>query len=124
LAAGAAHEIRNPLTVIYGFIQLLQQRLPDEERDRHYLPLILQEIERVNRIVTELLMLSKPSQPNYREVALAQVLDSILPLMKAEATLHGIEIVDLCDKETRMPVDVEQLKQILLNLMKNSIEAM
>jgi signal transduction histidine kinase/HAMP domain-containing protein len=124
LAAGAAHEIRNPLTVIYGFIQLLQQRLPDEERDRHYLPLILQEIERVNRIVTELLMLSKPSQPNYREVTLAQVLDSILPLMKAEATLHGIEIVDLCDKETRMPVDVEQLKQILLNLMKNSIEAM
>jgi two-component system sensor histidine kinase AtoS len=124
LAAGAAHEIRNPLTVIYGFIQLLQQRLPDEERDRHYLPLILQEIERVNKIVTELLMLSKPSQPNYREVALAQVLDSILPLIKAEATLHGIEIVDLCDKETRMPVDVEQLKQILLNLMKNSIEAM
>ncbi|CAM5781996.1 ATP-binding protein [Brevibacillus borstelensis] len=124
LAAGAAHEIRNPLTVIYGFIQLLQQRLPEEERDRHYLPLILQEIERVNHIVTELLMLSKPSEPNYREVSLTEVLHSILPLMKGEAALHGIEIVDLLEKDTRLEVDVEQLKQILLNLMKNSIEAM
>lgn len=124
LAAGAAHEIRNPLTVIYGFIQLLQQRLPEEERDRHYLPLILEEIERVNRIVTELLMLSKPSEPNYRETSLCEVVDSILPLMKGEAALHGIEILDLLDKETRLEVDVEQLKQILLNLMKNSIEAM
>ncbi|MEJ8547816.1 sensor histidine kinase [Brevibacillus borstelensis] len=124
LAAGAAHEIRNPLTVIYGFIQLLQQRLPEEEKDRHYLPLILQEIERVNHIVTELLMLSKPSEPNYREVLLTEVLHSILPLMKGEAALHGIEIVDLLEKDTRLEADVEQLKQILLNLMKNSIEAM
>ncbi|MDF2684715.1 MAG: histidine kinase [Brevibacillus sp.] len=124
LAAGAAHEIRNPLTVIYGFIQLLQQRLSNLEQERHYLPLILQEIERVNRIVTELLMLSKPSLPNYREVRLTEVFHSILPLIKAEALLHGIEIVDRCDSDTRMHVDVEQLKQILLNLMKNSIEAM
>jgi nitrogen fixation/metabolism regulation signal transduction histidine kinase len=94
LAAGAAHEIRNPLTVIYGFIQLLEQRLSEQERDKHYLPLILQEIERVNRIVTELLMLSKPSQPNYREVELSGVLQSILPLMKGEAALHGIDIVE------------------------------
>lgn len=124
LAAGAAHEIRNPLTVIYGFIQLLQQQLSNQEQERHYLPLILQEIERVNRIVTELLMLSKPSLPNYREVRLTEVLHSILPLMKAEALLHGIEIVDRCDAHTHIHVDVEQLKQILLNLMKNSIEAM
>lgn len=124
LAAGAAHEIRNPLTVIYGFIQLLEQRLSTEERDLHYLPLILQEIERVNRIVTELLMLSKPSRPDYREVALTDVIHSILPLMNAEAMLHGIEIVDRCNRDIRIHVDVEQLKQILLNLMKNSIEAM
>ncbi|MFJ9498788.1 sensor histidine kinase [Brevibacillus centrosporus] len=124
LAAGAAHEIRNPLTVIYGFIQLLQQQLSKEEKERYYLPLILQEIERVNQIVTELLMLSKPSLPNYREVRIAEVFHSILPLMNAEAILHGIEIVCDCDPETRLHVDVEQLKQIFLNLMKNSIEAM
>ncbi|GIO05252.1 hypothetical protein J31TS6_12800 [Brevibacillus reuszeri] len=124
LAAGAAHEIRNPLTVIYGFIQLLEQRLSSEERDLHYLPLILQEIERVNRIVTELLMLSKPSQPDYREVTLTSVTQSILPLMNGEAMLHGIEIVDRCSPDIRIHVDVEQLKQILLNLMKNSIESM
>jgi len=124
LAAGAAHEIRNPLTVIYGFIQLLQQQMSDQERERYYMPLILQEIERVNQIVTELLMLSKPSLPNYREVRLADVFHSILPLINAEALLHGIEIVDRCDPQTRIHVDVEQFKQILLNLMKNSIEAM
>ncbi|TGV16903.1 histidine kinase, partial [Mesorhizobium sp. M00.F.Ca.ET.186.01.1.1] len=91
---------------------------------RYYLPLILQEIERVNRIVTELLMLSKPSKPDYREVNLAGVVHSILPLMNAEAMLHGIQIVDRCAPNIRLHVDVEQLKQILLNLMKNSIEAM
>jgi len=124
LAAGAAHEIRNPLTVIYGFMQLLQQRLTEEERNQYYLPLILQEIERVNLIVTEFLMLSKPSSPNYREVTLHDVLNSIVPLMKAEATLHGIEVVDNSERDVRLHVDVEQMKQILLNLMKNSIEAM
>jgi signal transduction histidine kinase/CHASE3 domain sensor protein len=124
LAAGAAHEIRNPLTVIYGFMQLLQQRLSEEERNQYFLPLILQEIERVNLIVTEFLLLSKPSCPNYREVTLNELFSSILPLMKAEATLHGIEIVDRYEKEISLHVDVEQMKQILLNLMKNSIEAM
>lgn len=124
LAAGAAHEIRNPLTVIYGFIQLMQQQLSVQERDRYYLPQILKEIERVNQIVTELLMLSKPSLPNYREVTLSDVLHSILPLMNAEAMLHGIEIVDRSVPGTNIHVDVEQFKQILLNLMKNGIEAM
>jgi two-component system sensor histidine kinase AtoS len=124
LAAGAAHEIRNPLAVIYGFIQLMQKKFSEEESNQYYLPLILQEIERVNRIVTELLMLSKPSSPNYREVTLGEIVSPILPLMKAEATLHGIEIIDQMDKDTKLHVDVEQLKQIMLNLMKNGIEAM
>ena len=124
LAAGAAHEIRNPLAVIYGFIQLMQQSLSPQERDRYYLPLILKEIERVNQIVTELLMLSKPSMPNYREVKLTELLNSILPLMNAEAMLHGIEIVNRNVSDTRIHVDVEQFKQILMNLMKNALEAM
>lgn len=124
LAAGAAHEIRNPLTVIYGFMQLLEQRLSEEERELHFVPLILKEIERVNRIVTELLMLSKPSLPNYREVKLTDVLHSILPLMRAEAMLHGVQIMDHSAPDTQIHVDVEQFKQILLNLMKNGIEAM
>lgn len=124
LAAGAAHEIRNPMTVIYGFIQLLEQRMSEEERERHFVPLILQEIERVNRIVTELLMLSKPSLPNYRKVELSEVLHSLLPLMQAEAMLHGVQIVNRCNPDTHIHVDVEQFKQILLNLIKNGIEAM
>lgn len=124
LAAGAAHEIRNPLTVIYGFMQLLQSNLSEEERNKYHVPLILQEIERVNKIVTELLLLSKPSRPNYREVRLEEVLASILPLMKGEAALHDIEIIENYDENILFHADVEQLKQILLNLMKNGLEAM
>ncbi|MGO0063207.1 ATP-binding protein [Brevibacillus fluminis] len=124
LAAGAAHEIRNPLTVIYGFMQLLEKNLTEEYRSRYYVPLIIQEIERVNRIVTELLMLSKPSQPNYREVTLEEVVSAILPLMKGEAALHNIMIQETYEKDAFLHVDVEQFKQILLNLMKNSLEAM
>lgn len=124
LAAGAAHEIRNPLTVIYGFMQLLEKNMSEEYRSRYYVPLIIQEIERVNRIVTELLMLSKPSQPNYREVTLEEVISAILPLMKGEAALHNIFLQEMYEKEAEIHVDVEQFKQILLNLMKNSLEAM
>ncbi|UFJ39783.1 HAMP domain-containing protein [Brevibacillus humidisoli] len=124
LAAGAAHEIRNPLTVIYGFMQLLEGKLSEQDQQEYHLPLILKEIERVNQIVTELLLLSKPSRPNYREVTLDDVLSSIIPLMKGEARLHNIEIVESYEKETKLLVDVEQCKQILLNLMKNAIEAM
>lgn len=124
LAAGAAHEIRNPLTVIYGFMQLLMQAFSREDRDKYHLPLILQEIERVNKIVTELLLLSKPSSPNYREVLLDDLLASILPLMKGEASLHNIEIIEAYDPTIVLHADVEQMKQVLLNLMKNSLEAM
>lgn len=124
LAAGAAHEIRNPLTVIYGFMQLLQCNLTEEETKKYHLPLIIQEIERVNKIVTELLLLSKPSSPNYREVRMGEIFASILPLMKGEAALHGIEIIEDYNEEIVFYADVEQLKQILLNLMKNGLEAM
>lgn len=124
LAAGAAHEIRNPLTVIYGFMQLMQSKLSPENQEEFHLPLILSEIERVNRIVTELLMLSKPSKPNYRKVALKDILSSIIPLMQGEASLHNIQIVEDYDKHATLHVDIEQMKQILLNLMKNSVEAM
>lgn len=124
LAAGAAHEIRNPLTVIYGFMQLLQGNLSADENQKYHLPLIVQEIERVNKIVTELLLLSKPSRPNYREVQLGEIFASILPLMKGEAALHGIEIIEAYSGDIVFYADVEQLKQVLLNLMKNGLEAM
>ncbi|GAA4713587.1 HAMP domain-containing sensor histidine kinase [Brevibacillus fulvus] len=124
LAAGAAHEIRNPLAVIYGFIQLMQKGLPAEKANEYHLSLVLQEIERVNQIVTEMLLLAKPSRPNYREVKLAEILSSILPLMQAEARFRGVEILNRSAPDITLHVDVEQLKQILLNLMKNGIEAM
>jgi len=124
LAAGAAHEIRNPLAVIFGFIQLMTSSLPDEQNQRFQLPLVLSEIARINKIVTELLLLSKPSSPNYREVTLTDIFSSILPLMYGEASLHGVEIVERYEKDIPLHVDVEQLKQVLLNLMKNAMEAM
>ncbi|WP_019121313.1 ATP-binding protein [Brevibacillus massiliensis] len=124
LAAGAAHEIRNPLTVIYGFIQLLMGTLTEDEKKAYHIPLILKEIERVNQIVTEMLQLSKPSRPDYRNVTIGEIFGSILPLMKGEALLHNIEMIELYDREITIQADVEQLKQILLNLIKNGIEAM
>ncbi|MBM7110113.1 Sporulation kinase A [Brevibacillus laterosporus] len=124
LAAGAAHEIRNPLTVIYGFIQLLQQKLTKEERKKYHLALVLQEIERVNKIVTEMLLLSKPSTPINREIPALELLNSIFTLTKGEALLHGIEMKFICPPTISLYVDQEQMKQVLLNLMKNSMEAM
>ncbi|WP_232697258.1 ATP-binding protein [Brevibacillus daliensis] len=124
LAAGAAHEIRNPLTVIFGFMQLLQQKLTKEERNEFHLPLVIQEIERVNKIVTEMLLLSKPSKPIYKETSALELLQSIFTLSKGEAMLRRVEISYSCSPDLKLYVDQEQMKQILLNLLKNSMEAM
>lgn len=127
IAAGTAHEIRNPLTSIKGFLQVLNKTLRDQglHREFEYTNIMLTEIDRINELVSEFLLLSKPKHSDYRHVDLSGVIRDILPIINNEAILHDVTVqyeaaLDL----PKIIADRELLKQVCLNICKNGIEAM
>ncbi|MBD2845604.1 PAS domain-containing protein [Paenibacillus sp. IB182496] len=127
IAAGTAHEIRNPLTAIKGFLQMFKSTLREKGLDKEYgyTEIMLTEIDRINALVNEFLLLSKPKDVSYDLVELATVLREIMPIVSNEALLHGITVN--YDAQAWLPLvvaDREMLKQVFLNICKNGIEAM
>lgn len=120
LAAGIAHEIRNPLTSIKGFIQLFQSS--DVEK-REYYPVILAELDRINFIVSELLILAKPQLSDYKLKNLNDILTNTVTLLGPQALLQGVEIITELDEAVYVICEENHLKQVFINLLKNSMEA-
>ncbi|MBK0006451.1 ATP-binding protein [Priestia aryabhattai] len=122
LAAGIAHEIRNPLTSIKGFVQLMK------ETDRSavgYANIMLDELERINGIVSEMLLLSKPESEHFRVFSLTEAVKYVMSLTSHEALLKNIDF--LYDEQTNNASvygNKNHLIQVLLNVFKNAIEAM
>ncbi|HEY8394227.1 MAG TPA: ATP-binding protein, partial [Thermaerobacter sp.] len=123
LAAGAAHEIRNPLTAIKGFIQLIGQRV-DRETGA-YIDIVFQEIDRIEQIVNDLLLLARQPQPRLKRVDLARLLGRLVEMVRMEAGAgrYHIELV-VEDKLPSLSADERQLRQVFLNLIRNGLEAM
>jgi two-component system, sporulation sensor kinase E len=127
VAASAAHEIRNPLTSIKGFLQLLQHTLnkSSHQREITYTEIMLTEIERINHLVGEFLVLSKPKSTVLQPVSLMSIVEEIIPIIESESRLHDITVGRyLSGVNVTVLADREQLKQVILNLCKNGIEAM
>ncbi|PTX53085.1 nitrogen-specific signal transduction histidine kinase [Melghirimyces profundicolus] len=127
IAAGTAHEIRNPLTSIRGFLQVMRHVLNEKGdlKGQGYTEIMLREIDRINSLVGEFLLMSKPRDLKKQPVALDRVIRELLPIIENEAILHNIEVRYV--KEGLCPpvrADAEVLKQVVLNLCKNGIEAM
>jgi nitrogen-specific signal transduction histidine kinase len=127
IAAGTAHEIRNPLTSIKGFLQVFRKNFQDQGMDKEsgYTDVMLMEIDRINELVNEFLLLSKPRQVTFKEVDIAGVLQDILPIINNEALLHGVAVHYITAYPLpKILADRELLKQVFLNICKNGIEAM
>jgi len=125
LAAGVAHEIRNPLSSIRGFAYLLGRGHGKETPEREYADVMVREIDRINHVVTDLLNFSRPITLEPEATRLPDLLDHVASLVSADAKTHGIDIH--LDCETGMPpmsLDPNQVTQALLNLMLNAINAM
>lgn len=121
MAAGIAHEIRNPLTSIKGFIHLLKSNNLDEE----YFDIVFSELERINSIVGEFLVLAKPSVTNFVEQDVTILIKDIVTLIDTQSILSNVQI--FVEFESDLPMvncEKNQLKQVFLNIIKNSIEAM
>ncbi|WP_163071024.1 sensor histidine kinase [Priestia flexa] len=121
LAAGAAHEIRNPLAVIHGFLSLMNHGLSVDERKSFQVELLLKELERINSIVEEMLMLAKPRAPVMKAKRIDYVLEEIISFITANNQAFTIQV----EMEKAMVwIDDKQIKQVVYNLLRNSIEAM
>jgi signal transduction histidine kinase len=124
LAAGIAHEIRNPLTSINILIHSLAESLSSENIHREDLRVIEEEIERINEIIDQFLRFGKPSPPHFEETDVISILEEILQLLRLQIEKQRIHV----EKEFQLlppaVLDREQLKQVILNLVMNALQAM
>lgn len=123
LAAGIAHEIRNPLTTVKGFIQLLKPYLIEIRKDQ-YADIAIDEINRANEIIEQFLNATKKQDDRKKKVSINKVLNQMGLLFESEAILHNIDLsIQLSEKDPHIFINENELKQVLINLLKNAIES-
>lgn len=121
LAAGVAHEIRNPLTTIKGFVQLYKWENGKSEIN----DLLLSELERIETITSEMLSLGKPQAVQLHRTNLGELVENTLELLSPEALMSDIQFnLQIEDSGLFITCEKNQLKQVFLNILKNAIEAM
>ncbi|MFC5470067.1 PAS domain S-box protein [Cohnella suwonensis] len=119
LAAGVAHEIRNPLTALRGFMQLLKAK------DTEYVDIMLMEIDRISYIVNEFIGLAKPQALHFVQSDLRSLIGSVIQFMQPQALLYNVDM----RMSAEWPIasvmcEPNQIKQVFMNVLKNAIEAM
>ncbi|MGD7046132.1 PAS domain-containing protein [Jeotgalibacillus proteolyticus] len=124
LAAGVAHEIRNPLTTLKGFTAFLIEAETDYKKQL-YLKLLLEEVERINFIVGEFMVLAKPQAIELKMKPLIPIIERVRTFLVSEMNLHNVSILlDVRNEDIEVECEENQMKQVFLNILKNAIEAM
>lgn len=125
LAAGMAHEIKNPLTAVKTFSQYLPQKYADSDFINRYGQIVPQEIERINKIVADVLLFSKPKEPNFKEVNINNLLSDTLDFLSNDFLNKNIKVVkEFSLNHSVILADPDQMKQVFLNLFLNALDAM
>jgi two-component system sporulation sensor kinase B len=120
LAASIAHEVRNPLTVVKGFLQLMEG---EDERHKNYYPLILSELARAENIISDYLNFAKPEFKKLESFSIGELVMDLSMLLNPYALKEGITLTHSIESDDEMTTDRNQLKQALINILKNAIEA-
>lgn len=125
LAAGTAHEIRNPMTTLRGFLQFLGQEFEPGSKGSEYCSLMIEEIDRANGIIKEFLLLTQPTAPRLQEIDIHLLLEDIFLLIESKSLLQNVCLQKDYDSDLSCVLaDPSQLKQVFLNLATNAIQAM
>jgi two-component system sensor histidine kinase HydH len=125
LAAGVAHEIRNPLSSIKGFATYFKGRLRGNPEDSKTADIMIQEVERLNRVIRQLLDLSRPMEIQKKPIRLEPLIEHTVRLVDVHARKKGITVkTEVSPEVPAVFADPDRIKQVLLNLCLNAIEAM
>lgn len=123
MAASITHEIRNPMAVIRGFVQLIQERSPQEQHE--YFRIIMEELDRANFIISDFLSLAQNRELKMELASVNSVISDLVPLLLADANMRGQSLeVALCETMPMMKLNDREIKQMLLNIARNGMEAM
>ena len=125
LAAGVAHEIRNPLSSIKGFATLFRTRFEPESDEHGAAEIMIHEVDRLNRVVTELIEYARPSQIAARKTDLREMIAHSLSLIKHDVHKAGVRVeTDIADDVSEVLLDPDRMQQCLLNIYLNAVQAM
>lgn len=124
LAAGMAHEIKNPLTSIKTFAEYLPQKYDDPQFRDRFAKIMTQEVDKMNALIHRLLEFARPAEPQLKPVSLKYIIEEILELLHGTLLKNQIQTQTIFDPTDTIYADQGQLKQALLNVILNSIEAM
>jgi two-component system sensor histidine kinase HydH len=125
LAAGVAHEIRNPLSSIKGFATYFKERYPDRPDDQQTADIMIQEVDRLNRVVGQLLEFAKPVSVKPKPISLQALLNDSIKLIKDRAAEKGISVQTQNNTQVdEARIDPDRINQVLLNLYLNAIDSM
>jgi len=123
MAASITHEIRNPMAVIRGFVQLLNERSPKENES--YFRIVLDELDRANAIINDFLSLAQNRIVEKEPCSLHDLLNDLVPLIWADANMRGQMVeLQLSENIDRLEMNTKEIKQLILNLARNGMEAM
>jgi signal transduction histidine kinase len=122
MAASISHEVRNPMTTVKGFLQLLKNK--QDLKDKEYFELMIEELDRANDILTEFLSISKTKSAMYEWYNINKIVASILPLIQADALNNDISLSVELNNVQDLQLDISEVRQLLLNLVRNGFEAM
>ncbi len=125
MAAGIAHEIRNPLSSIKGFAQYFRKKFDPGSEDANYALVMAKEVDRLNRFIQDLLNFAKPQEPKFKPVDIIEVMEHTLKLTESDFMRKNIRIIKNFDKQIpQISADSDMITQVLLNIFINANEAM
>jgi signal transduction histidine kinase len=122
LAASIGHEIRNPLTTIRGFLQMLKCK--EDSSNQDYYDLMIEELDRANTIISDYLGMAKDKPLEFRSCHLREIIESLYPMILADAQYSDKQVKLDLDDAHLVYIDEKEIRQLILNLTRNGIEAM
>lgn len=123
MAAGIGHEIRNPMTTVRGFIQLLGGK-EEYQQDRVFFDLILEEMDRANSIISEYLSMAKDKRVELHPMSIDTIVQTLLPMIQSDSNLRELNIAMDLNNPPDVLLDENEIRQLIINMTRNGLEAM
>lgn len=123
MAATVGHEVRNPMTAVRGFLQMLQLKNPTDENTPYY-NLMIEELDRANQIIDEFLSIARQQQVDLKPGSISHIVESLQPLIQAQALMKNLNLLIQCESYAEVRLNESQIRQMIINLACNGLEAM